>query len=228
MSKTKGLKNDITSNPEARLNYKKSGDDNEQDGASLLKKSELSAIFIGAGIITLIVFFVFFKSSAPESKEPAPKPADVQSIEARMEKLEMLVDLRNTQAGTNPSLESYNARVERVEAALSMKFDLVSDRLAALEKGLSGLEKKLDKSIVRSTQAKTKPPVKKVVKKPAPVKKKAPAKVATRSTVRHTVKKGDTLYNISRRYKTSVDKLKALNKLGPKAEIFPGDKLVVK
>lgn len=227
MSKTKGPQNDITSNPDARLNYKKTGDDNERGGTSLLKKSELSAIFIGAGLITLIVFFVLFKSSDEKGKDPAVAPVDVQSIEERMVALEKRVNLQNSQDGTHAPLDAYTARVERVEAALSVKFDLVADRLSTLEKGLTGLEKKLNKKLEQSARAKPVPPVKKVAKKPAPV-KKAPAKVATQTAVRHTVKKGDTLYSISRRYSTSVKNLRALNTLGATAEIFPGDRLVVK
>ncbi|MBI9089000.1 MAG: LysM peptidoglycan-binding domain-containing protein [Desulfobacterium sp.] len=227
MSKTKGPQNDISSNPDARLNIKKTGDENERSGTSLLKKSELSAIFIGAGLITLIVFFVFFKSTGQKSKDPAVAPVDVQSIEERMVALEKRINLQNPQDGTHAPLDTYTARVERVEAALSVKFDLVTDRLSTLEKGIAGLENKLNKKLEQSTQAKPVPPVKKVAKKPAPV-KKALAKVATQTAVHHTVKKGDTLYSISRRYSTSVNNLRALNKLGATAEIFPGDKLVVK
>ncbi len=227
MSKTKGPQNDITSNPDARLNYKKNGDDNERGGTSLLKKSELSAIFIGAGLITLIVFFVFFKSTGQKSKDPAVAPVDVQSIEERMVALEKLVNLQNPQDGTHAPLDSYTARVERVEAALYVKFDLVVNRLTTLEKGLAGLEKKLNKNLEQSTRAKPAPPVKKVAKKTASA-KKAPAKVATKTAVRHTVKKGETLYSISRHYNTSVKNLRALNKLTATAGIFPGDKLVVK
>lgn len=227
MSKTKGLKNEITSNPDTRLNYKKNGDENERGGTSLLKKSELSAIFLGAGLITLVVFFVFFKSTGQKSEDPVAEPAGVPSIEERIEALEKLVNQQTPQAATHAPLDSYTARVERVEAALSVKFDLVANRLSSLEKGLSGLEKKLNKSLERSAQAKPGPPVKKVAQKPAPV-KKAPAKVAAKASALHTVKKGDTLYSISKRYKTSVNKLRALNKLAAKAEIFPGDKLVVR
>jgi LysM repeat protein len=229
MSKTKGPKNDISSNPDTRLNFKKNGDDNEPGGTSLLKKSELSAIFIGAGLITLIVFFMFFKSSDPKDNDLPVETADVQSVEERMAKLERLVNLQSPPSGSNPSLDSYNARVERVEAALSVKFDLVATRLATLEKGMAGLDKKIDKGLERSRsiQAKAKPPVKKVVHRKASV-KKVPAKVATKTAVHHTVKKGDTLYSISRHYNTSVKTLRALNKIGAKDGIFPGEKLVVR
>jgi membrane-bound lytic murein transglycosylase D len=43
----------------------------------------------------------------------------------------------------------------------------------------------------------------------------------------HTVKQGDTLYRISRRYNLSVDQLREYNKLGAKAAIYPGQQLNV-
>ena len=43
----------------------------------------------------------------------------------------------------------------------------------------------------------------------------------------HTVKQGDTLYRISRRYNLSVDQLREYNKLGAKAAIYPGQQLYV-
>jgi LysM repeat protein len=52
------------------------------------------------------------------------------------------------------------------------------------------------------------------------VKKEPPGKT-------HTVKQGDTLYRISRRYNLSVEQLRQYNKLDPKASIYPGQKLKV-
>jgi LysM repeat protein len=43
----------------------------------------------------------------------------------------------------------------------------------------------------------------------------------------HTVKKGETLYRISRHYNLSVDQLRQYNKLQPNAAIYPGQKLNV-
>jgi len=43
----------------------------------------------------------------------------------------------------------------------------------------------------------------------------------------HTVKKGDTLYRISRRYNLSVEQLRQYNQLDQKASIYPGQKLKV-
>ena len=43
----------------------------------------------------------------------------------------------------------------------------------------------------------------------------------------YTVKKGDTLYRISRRYNLSVEQLRQYNQLDQKASIYPGQKLKV-
>ena len=43
----------------------------------------------------------------------------------------------------------------------------------------------------------------------------------------HTVKQGDTLYRISRRYNLSVEQLQKYNELDSKASIYPGQKLKV-
>ena len=44
----------------------------------------------------------------------------------------------------------------------------------------------------------------------------------------HVVKKGETLYRISRRYGISVQKIKYMNKLGRSNTIHPGDKIIIK
>ena len=55
----------------------------------------------------------------------------------------------------------------------------------------------------------------------------APAVKKEPSGKTHTVKQGDTLYRISRRYNLSVEQLRQYNKLDPKASIYPGQKLKV-
>ena len=42
------------------------------------------------------------------------------------------------------------------------------------------------------------------------------------------VEKQDTLYSISKKYNTTIDQLRKLNKLSKGATIYPGDKLLVR
>jgi len=250
MRKRNDLKDEASSTFEARQSVKKTDDEDERSPTSLLKKSELSAIFIVAGLITVIVFFFFFRSSddgaenetvnqievADEVKEVevAVAPVAVQSIEERIKTLEDLMKQKDLQAEANPSIDSYNARVERVEAALSMKFDIVANRLATLEKRIASLDTRRESS--SRGQAKKAAPKKEQVAKTTPkasVAKAAnaapkAAKATKNGQVRYTVKKGDTLYSISKKHNTTVDQVRAMNKLSPTAEIFPGENLVVK
>ena len=57
--------------------------------------------------------------------------------------------------------------------------------------------------------------------------KQLPAEKKETKAQMHTVKQGDTLYSISRRYNLSVDHLREYNKLGVKASIYPGQQLQV-
>ena len=57
--------------------------------------------------------------------------------------------------------------------------------------------------------------------------KQLPAEKKETKAKMHTVKQGETLYRISRRYNLSVDQLREYNKLGAKADIYPGQHLQV-
>lgn len=57
--------------------------------------------------------------------------------------------------------------------------------------------------------------------------KQLPAETKETKAKMHTVKQGETLYRISRRYNLSVDQLREYNKLGANAAIYPGQQLQV-
>lgn len=204
-------------------------------------------VFIVAGIITVIVFVMLFRSGKDKDKIvdlTPPQVVDIQPLENRIKALETLVAdleknsvsaaLSTPSSSSSPSIDSYKARVERVEAALSTKFDLVAARLSFLEKKIEGVERSTRGTAKAAPAPKAAlapktvaaPPVAKPVSKPEP-QKPAPQKPAA-ATATHTVKKGETLYGISREYQTTVEKLRALNNLSEKTDIFPGQTLVVK
>ncbi|MBW2245793.1 MAG: LysM peptidoglycan-binding domain-containing protein [Deltaproteobacteria bacterium] len=102
------------------------------------------------------------------------------------------------------ALEQFKDRFDRLEASMSLRMD-------HLVTGMNNLQKDIAQVKAQKTQA----------VKPAAVVKKTPKKRY------HTVRPGDTLYNIARKYGVTVKKIRALNKLSDRAVIHPGQKLIV-
>ena len=152
----------------------------------------------------------------------------VSALDTRVAALEEKLALPNSggmpdSKSQNKAVETLTQRVARLETAFSLKFDSMLDRLAGLEKRMAemaatpvssaGSQKN---TAVESTRKETKNaavPMKKAVKK---------------SNLFHTVKKGETLYSISRQYDTTVDRLRELNNLSQKADIYPGNNILVR
>ncbi len=220
---------------------------------TLLFKNELLLILFGAGLVTLIVFFIFFNPSIDKTPKLSQKNTDIKKLEQRISNIEKLINQKTGAEavkpsspesygnnGTNPSLKSYEDRVERVEAALSMKFDTLTKRLDSLSKRLSILSKKVNRqyhysrikktSSTKLNSSKTKKITHKKYRDTRKHHKTRNNKttIHKKSSIFHVVKKGETLYRISRKYKISVSKLRALNKLTKKSVIYPGEMLIVK
>ena len=102
------------------------------------------------------------------------------------------------------ALEQLKDRFDRLEASMALRMDHVV-------RALNDMQKKIVQIRPKKTQ----------VLKPAAVAKKTPKKRY------YTVRPGDTLYNISRKYGLTVKKIRALNKLSDTAVIHPGQKLIV-
>ncbi|MBF0229566.1 MAG: LysM peptidoglycan-binding domain-containing protein [Desulfamplus sp.] len=290
-----------------RRNKKKIASGADLTGKSMLKKSDLSLVFIGAGIITLIIFFVFLRPSGEtdndieqsiNAQENPPIEETVKVLEQKLTTLEEMLQAINANQAANaegqskgdmPDIKPYVARIERVETALSVKFDVLTARVDKIDDKLSDIIRDVEKNnrivnnIKNSTVAslpskktevaqeestentiKSKPEVKqkedvetksstKVSSKAQDEPKKTtttPNKTAanTKSNNKsetpdkqkqqktennggltyHTVAKGDTLYSISKRYSTTVEQLRAMNKLTIQDSIVIGQRIVVK
>ncbi|HKL01667.1 MAG TPA: LysM peptidoglycan-binding domain-containing protein [Desulfotignum sp.] len=200
-------------------------------GSSLLKKNEFTLIIAGALVATLVVFFLFFRTSDPQTPAVSSLPGETvpEDLEERLSSLES--GLENMQAkltfavgDTNDaSLEETLARIQqqvsRIEAAAQIKLDSLTERMGNLEQKLSSVSKMAAASSpVESQPADTKP----VVKKSTAVQEKKS------SGIFHTVKKGETLWRISQQYNTTVAALRKLNNLDPGADIYPGTNLMVR
>lgn len=109
-------------------------------------------------------------------------------------------DLATIQAGLD-RLEERLAHLEGLEK--------LEDRIAHLEKEAKRLQQEFQKLISRTATASTKRPSSEVRKR------------------YHTVRSGESLYTIARKYGISTDRLCKLNKITPKKPIQPGQKLLV-
>lgn len=218
-------------------------------GTSLLKKNEFTMILIAALAVTALVFFFFFTgSSTQESNKSgtvsttgqapvAPGFEDrISALEIALAKIASASGQNETQAASR-AVSDLNERMTRVESAVNLKLDTLIERVDKLENRLSKM------AVVASTPP-PEPivkPNKPKVKKPAPVSapkktvqvakkivEQPTAKKLKKTSQFHTVQKGETLWSISQKYKTSVAAIRKLNNLKPEDKIYPGTNLLVK
>ena len=140
----------------------------------------------------------------------------------------------------NAQLKGLEARLDQVEKRM-LKLESVGERVLNLEKIIKDngpLEKRLDR--LEGAIAKR---MDQVVKELLQLRKQLKAKPITKSTPpvatqqkrtttdhanQHIVKKGETLYSISRSYGLTVEQLRKINNLDKNSIIFVGQKLTVK
>ncbi len=196
---------------------------------AFFKKNEFALILLGALLLTVIIFFVFFRS--PEKSESPVAAREPASSYDTLEKRISALEKAGTMEGKTIALDDKeNAagmgelanRVTQLETVSLVKFDSLVERLESLEKKIAQL---------KTAPVKPKPAVKAPVKKSPPVAKvpvKKAVKKEKKASIFHTVTKGETLYSISKKYKTTVPALKKLNNLSEKDKIFPGNNIIVR
>ncbi len=224
---------------QTNTNKKKSADLEQNPkgfDASLIKKNEFALILFGALFLTVIVFFLFFRSSSSKTVEmQVPGSSSYIALEKRIQSLE--TSLKDNGAPVNASdagkelakVDLLAQRVARLETAFSVKFESVIDRMAGMENSISQLKK--TKEIVAAKAASKPVAVKKAVAAKKPIQKvSAPVvkKAVKKTNLFHTVQKGETLYSISRKYKTTVDAIRKLNNLSETAKIYPGNNILIR
>ncbi|SLM33191.1 hypothetical protein MTBBW1_940010 [Desulfamplus magnetovallimortis] len=285
-------------------NKKKISEDSDFAGGSMLKRNEMSLVLLGAGVLTVILFFLFFRPSEElnnngvgEDNNQAVSSAALKSIEERLTRLEEALQTfdiargtidSQTGSGNVPELEQFGGRLERVETALSVKFDIVTARVDKMEDNLiamskdisrnaraaallsskekatasspssssysknlkttsssqqtseagsssSGVPVAVKKQEVENQPDNTKTSISVSTKKAANTEsskavKSEPEKenVSGKSPLYHTIEKGDTLYNISKKYNTTVAHLRKINQMATKDPIMIGQKIIVR
>jgi LysM repeat protein len=125
-------------------------------------------------------------------------------------------------------LKSLKTQLQQVDKRLA-SMEASDEKLGRLENQVKGLRRsvgRLEKSVARVNQSleakkKSAPAAKKAT---TTAKKTAAPKVKKRY---HTVRKGESLYGIAKKYGLPVDTLRRLNNLNKKSVIRPGQKLLV-
>ncbi len=155
-------------------------------------------------LILLILLFARNRSTALENRIAALENS-VKNLEQMVDKLNV-VDNQVAQVWEQAqTFQQFKERFDRSEAALTSRMDQIVINLSSLQKQMSR---------VGTQKAKT--------SKTAKVSKK------TIENRYHTVKPGETLYQIAPRYDLTIKKLRQLNKLGESDTIYPGQKLVIR
>ena len=163
-----------------------------------------------AGFLTLIILTVVVIArtySLAEKAQLLALESRLEQLESHMGSLESEGALSRT-GGSGSQLILLTERLDQLEANMTARLNSVADQLNSTP----------PKPAAETTQKAEATPKAEDAKAAADTQKEAPEKI-------HTVKKGDTLYRISRRYNLSVDKLREYNKLESSASIYPGQKL---
>jgi hypothetical protein len=165
-----------------------------------------------AGFLVLIVLTVTVIArtySLAEKSQLLALQSRIEQLESRLGSMDAEGGLAQA-GGSGNQLILLTERLDQLEANMTARISSLATQLnATAAKPAAGPTKKSE-AAPKAEPAEAKPVAKKA----------APAKI-------HTVKQGETLYRISRRYNLSVDQLRQYNQLDSKAAIYPGQKLRV-
>ena len=168
------------------------------------RKTMYFIVAAGLGLVILVLAFVMLGHQTDRQE----MSQQLSLIEKRLDDMEFRLGnlVQSSTAGNDMSA------LQKADENLSRRFD-------ALEKKLEGRLNQMNAALVKVQKQRAAPPPQ------APqVAKPAPAPPPTRT---HTVRKGETLYKISRKYGMSVDDLRKLNGIGKDFKIIAGQKLKV-
>lgn len=163
------------------------------------------------------------KKSCVTPPTPTPVvPADDDTQRIRKEQL--LSELRKIETSYSDRVKSMEQRIDVLQSQLNT-MQRIAEREQEPKKPAAVRPDKL------SRPEKEKPVQRKIVNKGMDVKQKygGTLKRETKKTgpAYHVVRQGDTFYSICRSYGISLQKLGELNHFDEKAEIYPGQKIIV-
>jgi len=171
----------------------------------LSEKYSLSRFGIGFLILLILLILLFARNRIADLENRIfALENSVKNVEEMAGKLNMVDNRLAQDWEQSQTFQQFKDRFDRSEAALTSRMDQIEINLSSLQKQMS--KTKTHKAVTSTT-----------------------TKVSKKSTENryHTVKPGETLYQIGPRYGLTVKDLRQLNKLGDGDIIYPGQKLVV-
>lgn len=181
----------------------------------LMGKPFLTYVVVGAGaLVAALLLFFFFSGS--DNGEAAQRVVELErrldDLEFRIAEVEAYRSRLDMLESKGPGTDDLRQRVVRLEGSVAEHMNKLDQKVAALEKKAAGQPVQTSPRKASATAG--------AVKKPSTAKAASGARY-------HVVQAGETLYSISRQYKTSVDTLRQLNKIGTDFTIRPGQKIQV-
>ena len=184
------------------------GSDSHASGGRAFKHIYIA---IGGFLILIVLSFVVIVRTYSLAEK-----VQLLALESRLEQLESRLGSIEGEGGLSQGSGSGNQlillteRLDQLEANMTARINSLANQLntAALKTAPEATTKAKGSSKTKTAET------------PPAAKQEKPVKI-------HTVKKGETLYRISRRYNLSVEQLRQYNQLDQKTSIYPGQKLKV-
>jgi len=201
------------------------------------RKDKMPLILAGAGVVTLIIFFLLLFPKNQKSGTGVftdTSEERLAQIEKRLLSLEEMNQRLTQLESRSRESENISGKVETLETSMTSRMDHIVKRLDSLQKG-TGAEPRPAES---SSRQAAKPPDKtvKVPEKTAKIPEKISEKVSEKVSEKipdkakpryHELRKGENLYQISRTYKVPLEDLQRLNKITPGTVLQPGQKIIL-
>lgn len=211
---------DSSSDKESEPGLREESDFGARSSRRSLPASGLLLAVIGTALVAVVMVTIWFWER-PQGQQPEKR---LGLLEQRIEQLEGRIARLNGIDERVMTLESHGQkfmtavdRLDRFETAITLRMDIVAKELAELRQTAS--EKPPPPVKAPGTSGAAKKPI----SSPS-----APGTPPAEEPAVHTVRAGETLYSISRRYGLSVDALRRANELDEQATIYPGQKLKVR
>jgi hypothetical protein len=175
-------------------------------GSKILKVLEgVPFSWFGIALLILIILLFFFPiRNSVDDKQVAAIEARLKKLEDRIAEVEMINIYITKVWEEAKSFEQFKERFNRSEASMAVKMNNITE-------GQYKLQKKMAEAMPE---------------------KSGPHELTevSRKTAKkryHTVRAGESLYLISRRYGLTVKKIQHLNKMNDRSVIYPGQKLLL-